>query len=382
MYLFRNILKILTALTCFCLVIFFLLDGCGGMSEGEDEDVRRTDDRRGRGRYENNDDGTLDRGRGRDDGDGDSDRHHPKGEGERTEIESEMITPVDQTIDSDMVDLLFIINTSKSNRKYIEKSVLQQKLGDLIPSLNNEGIDWRIFTTCGDTDEDNPIYNGKLHEIENDGDVIPFYYLENHTLDSYNASDPEDFTSKRFIDTISHDTSQRAYCNFPPFCSHTEKENRPLKALSGFIDNNRRFQYLREGADLVVIIISNRDEQPSQTKPKKSQHPSEVFDQFKSSFPDKSLFAIDFVINPIDKSCQKADKKSEGSELISLLPLITKGSNNSICSDHYSQIIIDLIREKQGKEVTRRQPSSIRSVESPQPQLIRSYMYGDNIESR
>ena len=393
MYLFRNILRIAVLLFSLCLTFFFVLDGCGGMSDG-DEDSEDRDFRNNRDRRERDRDRNRARGRSEDlreednlngiNEDEDDVERFSKSESRwrgdnfgddqvATTPASQIIEPLEQSSLSEKIDFLFVIDTSLSNRKFIEKSVLQKKLGSFIPRLNDENIDWRIFTTCGHTDEDKPIYDGRLHEMEHNGTLINFLYLDNHILDSYNARDPLAFMSAVFIDTISH--PNRVNCSRPPFC-HRNTENRPLKALSGFLNTAHRHQILRDDADMLVIIISNQDEQPSKTKPKKPYDPRKITDQFEQSFPDKNLFAINFVVKSTDASC----KKGKPASFIPQLGILTNGLTESICSNNYTHTIIEFIREKQGKPVRRRRPVSTRNT--AEPENLRNYIYGDNLDLR
>ena len=391
MYLFRNIIRLVVLLSGLCLAFFFILDGCGGMSGGdedfEDRDFRNNRDRRDRGRDrnrvrggdedlreedgldENDEDGGFrgfDKSAGRWGGD-------DFGDDQEAVPASQIIEPLEQSSLSEKIDFLFILDTSLSNRKFIEKSVLQKKLGTFIPRLNDEGIDWRIFTTCGHTDKDKPIYDGRLHEMEHNGTLINFLYLDNHILDSYNARDPLAFVSEVFIDTISH--PKRVHCSRPPFC-HRNTENRPLKALSGFLNTASRHQILRDDADMLVIIISNQDERPSKTKPKKPYDPRKITDQFEQIFPDKNLFAINFVVKSTDASC----KKGKAAVFIPQLGILTNGLTESICSNNYTHTIIEFIREKQGKAVRRHRPVSTKKAE--EPENLRNYIYGENLDLR
>lgn len=388
MYLFRNILRVTALLVCLCLTFFFILDGCGGMSgSDEDSDVRddRDRDRRGRDRRDRDRGGARgneedlnsdndDEGFGRFDNPDD----HFRGDPDEDSLGGEphqIIQPLENSSLSEKIDFLFILDTSPSNRKFIEKSVMQKKLGTFIARLNNEDIDWRIFTTCGHTDKDEPIYNGRLHEMEHNGTLINFLYLDNHILDSYNSKNPSSFISEVFIDTISH--PKRVNCKRPPFC-YRNNENRPLKALSGFLNTAHHQQILRDDStDLIVIIISNQDERPSKEKPKQPYDPRNITDQFEQHFPDKNFFAINFVVKSTDSNCRGGKTAS----FIPQLGILTEGLNESICSNNYTQTIIDFIREKQGKTVRRRQPISTRTHEDT-PENLRNYIYGENLERR
>ena len=386
MYLFRNILRIAFLLSCLCLTFFFILDGCGGMSGGdedsEDRDFRDRDRRSGRdrSRARGSDEDLRQDDLGEEDGSDRFSRSASQWRGDDSDEDqmaaapsSHIIEPLEQSSLSEKIDFLFILDTSLSNRKFIEKSVMQKKLGTFIPRLNDEKIDWRVFTTCGHTDEDEPIYDGRLHEMEHNGTLINFLYLDNHILDSYNARDPLAFVSEVFIDTISH--PKRANCKRPPFC-HRNTENRPLKALSGFLNTAHRHQILRDDADMIVIIISNQDERPSKKKPKKPYDPRKVTDQFEQSFPDKNFFAINFVVKSTDASC----KKGKAASFIPQLGILTNGLTESICSNNYTHTIIEFIREKQGKAVRRHQPVSTRTAE--EPENLRNYIYGEDLDLR
>ena len=384
MYLFQKILRIIALVSCLSLVFFFLLDGCGGMSGSDEDDFRDRD----RGRGDRGRDSFRDRGEDRPEeeeerGGGFRERFNERGlpssdsedESISTERESLLLEPLEQTTASEKIDFLFIVDTSPSSRKYIKKAVIKQKLGSFIYKLNEEGIDWRILTTCGHTNDKEPLYNGRLHEMEHRGSLIKFLYLENDVLNSYNVQNQTAFNSEVFIDTISHDAGQRGFCKLPPFC-YKDKENRPLKALGGFLDISHHV--LRKDADLIVVVISNQDERPSQKKPKQPYSPRKIIDKFEQKFSNKNLFVINFVLKSTDTNC--VDRRGKTASLIPQLAILTSGLTESICSKFYTQTIIDFIREKQGKEVMN--PRRRTPVESESPANLRSYLYGDDLELR
>ena len=348
------------------------------MSEEDDPDFRdrdrdRSERRRDgfRGGREDNEDGLEEEEGGRFRRDGGFLSEEEGGGAEPGE--ELLLQPLEYTTASEKIDFLFIMDTSPSSRKYIEKSVIQQKLGSFIYDLNKEDIDWRILTTCGHTDDKEPLYNGRLHEMEHRGSLIKSLYLDKNVLESYNASNQEAFNSEVFIDTISHDTKQRQHCKKPPFC-YKNKENRPLKAFSGFLDIAHHV--LRRDADLIVVIISSQDERPSNKKPKQPHSPREIIDKFEDKFSDKNLFVINFVLKSTDPGC--VDRKGKIASFIPQLAILTSGLTESICSQFYSQTIVDFIREKQGKEISRRQLST----DSGSPENLRSYLYGSELELR
>ena len=391
MYLFRNIFRIVTVLSCLCLVVFFVLEGCGGMSGG-DEDFPEEIDRDWRDRNRDRD---RDRG-DRDDEDLESEEggggflgfgksNRSRSADEELDEDLEIITSPtinpsdDQNPLSEKIDFLFIVDTSNSNKEYIKESTIQKKLGNFIPKLNEENIDWRIYTTCGHTDDEETIYNGRLHELEHNGILIPFLYLDNSILNADDARDPLAYTSEVFIDTISHPS--RRNCDMPPFC-YRDRENRPLKALSGFLSTASKNEVLREDADLVIVIISNQDERPAKSKafskPKNPYDPRNIQAQLKEDFPDKTWHAVTFVVRSTDSDC--TDGKA--SSYIPQLARLTGGLTANICSNTYAQTIIDFTREKQGKEVRRRRrspPTTQQQVKSPGN--IRNDIYG-NIKRR
>ncbi|MDE0151856.1 MAG: hypothetical protein OXK80_05110 [Bdellovibrionales bacterium] len=368
MYLFRNILRISAVLSCLCLAVFLVLEGCGGMSGGDDDlrDDNRLDrqdrlsrrggpDGRGNRNRGNEDLGNTDDSGGQGFRSDDDEEIHPDSEETREVI---TIHPSDDQRNlSNKIDFLFILDASRSNQDYIEESVIQKKLGTFIEKLDQENINWRIYTTSGETDKDEPLYNGKLHELEHRGTIIPFLYLDNEVLSADNARDPKAYISEVFIDTISH--PKRRNCDMPPFC-YKDKENRPLKALSGFLNVASRYELLRNDADLVVIIISNQDERPSETKPKEPFAPTYIQDQLQEDFSDKTWHAITFVVRSTDSNCTDGKASSN----IPQLARLTGGLTASICSNTYAQTIIDFIREKQGKAVARRRVFQQKQEES------------------
>jgi len=352
MYLFRNILRIAALLSFLCLTVFFVLEGCGGMSGGDDEDEGLRDRKSTNRDWRNRSGG--DRGENEDlENGGNSPWSEPSSDKKSNE-EQEAVTvlqPSDnQNPLSDKIDFLFILDTSRSNQNYIKESTIQKKMGNFILKLNQAKIDWRILTTCGSTDKNDSL-RGHLHRLENKGTPIPLPYLENHNLKSYYHDETRSFTtyvSDVFIDTISH-PDRRKNCDNPPRCH--QKKNRPLQALSGFLKlvvSQPELGLLRDGADLIIIIISNQDEQPSKTYNPKDM-PGNIHDQLKEDFSDKTWHAITFVVKSKDDGCTNG----KASSFIPTIAPLTGGLVVNICLNTYAQTIIDFIQQKQGKRTAR-----------------------------
>jgi len=355
MYLFRNIFRIVAVLSFLCLSVFFILEGCGGLS-GSDEESGERNNRgidRGNwrdGRSSRNNEGLRDEGNGG----GGFGPYPPSSDdedfGEDSETETSLIInpSSNQPPLSDTIDFLFIIDASPSNKHYIKELTIQKKLENFIKMLNEAGIDWRVYTTSSAYTDENKLKNGRLHQLEYNKTLIDSLYLDNHILDAYNPRYPQNFTSEVFIDTISHPQRTgfwRQHCKMPPFC-HRNKQNRPLRALNGFLTIASKYDnVLREDADLVIIIISNQDEQPLNEE---IYNPTSIQNQLEENFSDKTWHAIAFVVVPTS-----ACKNCNGATYIPRLTILTSGKSYSIDSNTYAQTIIDFIKKKQGEKVER-----------------------------
>ena len=239
------------------------------------------------------------------------------------------------------VDILFVLNTSASMNYYL-KTGFEQRFTNFIPSI--EGLDWRIlFTNAGVSSGGffssfSRAMNGKPMRLEGRQGILKRRYLDKAVLD-YPDTFLRTITKKRSARSVTHSKNDRHdnICNFPPYCHNGRS---PLRATwAGFSANA---PFLREEADLVVVIISNSDER----KPSKFPLllPEEVVEQFRNVYESgKRLSVLSLIILPDDKKCllentqthKTGSKTSEGKNIAKLAEQ-TGGGNFSICLKDYS----------------------------------------------
>ncbi len=219
------------------------------------------------------------------------------------------------------IDFIFVIDASGSMDPDLLK--LGQGFQHLISKI--ESMDWRMmFTlawnqgaTYADYTGDKP-FNGQFMKPEHQGSLISQYYLNKETSNYEQA----------FLDTLTR--ANAGEIHLPPY-SHGANEQ-PLRSLKFAFErlaDNKAHTSLREGADVVAILITDEDE----TTPGVSA--KQVVDVFKERFPDKQLIAFAVLIKPEDPACLSQQGSVYGS-LTAELPTETEGVNISICEVDYS----------------------------------------------
>ena len=248
------------------------------------------------------------------------------------------------------VDVLFVLNTKKSMKFYLEEA-FSIRFSNFISKMDNS-TNWRfLFTT---TDFKNKMMEGVgfpyLHgtvriwternalggqamkiESAQEGILLERYYLDNSVPDYEQA----------FINTITR--KKEKSCRFPPHCHGSLVQ--PLKSLRTAFSINRSL--IREEADLAVVIISNADEEPINS-PYRVQ-PGQVISEFNNIYSSrKRLFVFSLIIPPDDQICLKANRDRQGIfskksvhyglSLDNLVEQTNRGGVFSICKADYSGI--------------------------------------------
>ena len=221
------------------------------------------------------------------------------------------------------LDFIFVIDASGSMDPDLLK--LGQGFQHLISKI--ESMDWRMMFTLAwsegiayaDYTGDKP-FNGQFMKPEHQGSLISQYYLDKETSNYEQA----------FLDTLTR--SNVSEINLPPY-SHggNEQPLRSLKFAFERLADNKAHTHLREGADVVVIIITDEDETAGVSA-------EQVFDVFKEHFPDKQLLAFAVLVKPEDPACLSQQNSNGGryGAFTSQLPIQTEGQNISICEVDYS----------------------------------------------
>ena len=222
------------------------------------------------------------------------------------------------------IDFIFVIDASGS----MDPDLL--KLGEGFQHLISkiEFMDWRMMFTLAWSQgahygayADSKPFNGQFMKPEHQGSLINQYYLDKKTSNYEQV----------FLDTLTRaNPSQR---DLPPY-SHSGNEQ-PLRSLKFAFErlaDGKAHINLRDGADVVVVIITDEDEDAMVSA-------EQVIAVFEEHFPDKQLLAFAVLIKPEDPACLSQQGSSGGGRygtLTSQLPIQTEGRNISICEVDYS----------------------------------------------
>ncbi len=289
----------------------------------------------------------------------------PEGTGIGSYNEGGMAEEDSQLPSPQPVDILFVLNSHSSMHYYLNyltsmknNTRFQKRFQSFIPTLNKNGLDWRMFFT--NSDYSDGIFtkggsggyfkgrNGKAMHLEGRYGILREQILDQTVSDYLNTFM---YTITRGPDRTGDTRGGTNVCDYPPHCSNA----RPLKALKSSFAKNKNLT--RKGAHFIAIIVSNRDEDEKNGK----VTAEEVISEFKSVYgSDKRLSVLSVIIEPKNTKCfQKNEdrtffvyhhwQKGSYGVQISKLAKKTGGGNFSICLKDYSivaETIVHLSRQQ------------------------------------
>ena len=339
LYLIKHVKKMTSAFTfaqskslAFLSYLFIfaiaLSQGCGG-NGGEDPEEERRRERRDRSERDDSDFALPEDGEEEGFDPSSPFNIQPVADGEESLVES-VIEPIQQNGLKSVIDFVFVVDASSKNKTYISHTNISDKLGTFPSLLTANSIDWRIIFLNAEykLSKHKRYRNAKPLFLEYHGDSIRSQYLDEFILNTYHLHyDLNDI----FTDTLSHRSFgvNSGHCSLSPHCHHSSN-TRPLKVLSEFFKRGQPL--LRNGADVISVILTNRDEEKASKKPKKRTSAAEVIQQFQSLNPNKNFYAISIVTPPGEAEC-KSDRYNEPASYVPNLSMLTQGLVINICAD-------------------------------------------------
>lgn len=251
------------------------------------------------------------------------------------------------------VDILFLLDTSSTMHFYY-RDHFQHKFKNFI-SIIDQRLDWHLLYTHTEYFKKKWWYpagiNGKALNLESDIHVLESSKLTRSTPNYENV----------FLNSITFYPKRHAFddfddpeCNYPPYCQ--TGDSRPFTALKASFEVNKHL--MRAEADLVVVIVSNSDNNPTDendidTDEEEIVTAKQVVKSFNKIYINKRLFVFNIIIRPEDEDCLKfnqdqqalfsSDDVHEGKNLANLAKV--GGGNFSICSDNYDQVAQHIVSE-------------------------------------
>ncbi len=223
------------------------------------------------------------------------------------------------------VDILFVVDNALSTID--NQSELATKFKTLQRALGN--LDWQIGITTTDVSEGPFGLKGSLAPLVGGkkGERILTYSTPNF--------------EQIFFNTIIR--KETTNCGFSPQNPCPNPWVQPLKASIMAMEkrNHENRGFFRAQSDLVIIVLSNKNEMRTGTDYNPTQ-PQAVIDRFKSIWPeDKKLFVNGLVVVPGDENCLREIKQrfpydpSYGT-FVTRLSNMTAGKVTSICEKDYT----------------------------------------------
>ena len=276
-----------------------------------------------------------------------------------------------------LVDILIVADTSESMYHHLNN--LGSSLLDLLSVISH--YDWQIGITSADHgDHEDPLglqQHWRDHILDPHGTFGGLMNLENEKwlLNTKILTPKIDNYEDVFFHTLSHEPNRD--CHRPPYC-HPRLEQ-PLRSLiaamkRAHLDNS---SFFRPQADFVSLIVANEKER-SEDRARATQA-LQVVQTFNEIFGhlDKKFIAFNILI--LDEDCLAVEKENHKMASIATsiaeLADLTGGSNISICSKSYGQIL-----ENISKHIKNSLENSIVLKEDPVPETVRiEFMEGPEL---
>lgn len=214
------------------------------------------------------------------------------------------------------VDILFVIDNSASMRD--EQLKLGDRLSSFVDSLNN--VDWQIGITTTDTSSG---------EFGLKGSLVPLHGLNQYIL-TKNTPDYEEV----FANTVVRPEGVNCGSNCPSLVE------RPLEAATMAIAKGVVTGFVRSGAELAIVILSDADEGGDGTGTITT--PQFLLGTAASLFnQQKRVTGYGIVVEPGDADCLDQQRQftphSYYGYNAALLAQLTGGVIGNICDSNYSQ---------------------------------------------
>ena len=235
------------------------------------------------------------------------------------------------------LDLLFISNNTKSmkdilisiSKKWdhsIEYFNTEEGIGEKQPSfldILDSSVDWQAAFMSAE------VLGGeeRLFSLEYEGFLLDQKILTNR-LENY---------SQVFLDTLTRNVENP--CEFPPGCS--QKKARPLGAFEQFLGSESARAFMRDTADLAVLILTDDGEKKGRDG---FTLPEDIVSLFESLHGrEKRLYV--YAVTVLEDRCSEglrsnpfALRRSRSAPLVQRLVQMTGGQSFDICQESYVPI--------------------------------------------
>ena len=245
------------------------------------------------------------------------------------------LAPATDSLSEQPVDILFVIDSSRSMFSFLQYEEIQKKFGGFLHNIKN--LNWRIFFTNALVSKRG--FNGKAFNLQNNMGEMNRQHLDAQTANYKDV----------FLQTLATDNRRR--CFLSPKC--TGRHEQPLKALrSSFLLNQ---DITRKTADFVAVIITNSDESKMDGMTAEELVES-VIEEFEAVYgQDKRFFVFSLLVQPGEEgeessSCKEEQRSRQGwfkeaefGVTISQMAKQTGGGNFSICLPNFSVLLAKAI---------------------------------------
>ena len=255
-------------------------------------------------------------------------------------IQREPIESTDEKLSA--IDLLFISNNTRSmqniltsiNKKWdpsIESLKLNTEEGieEKKPSfldILDSSVDWQAAFMSAEVLRDEN--QERLFRLENEGFLLDQKILTNR-VENY---------PRVFLDTLTRNVENP--CEFPPGCSR--RKARPLSAFEQFLQSESARTFMRDTADLVVVILTNNREKRGRGG---LTLPEDITSLFKSLHGQGKRLYV-YGVTLLENRCSEEDmrsnpfalRRSRSASLVQRLVQMTGGQSFDICQESYVPI--------------------------------------------
>jgi hypothetical protein len=206
-----------------------------------------------------------------------------------------------------------------------ERSNLAQRIDGMIGVI--DGLDWQIAVTSTDTTSSNAVSDGNLIEMIG----LPGQYILNSNMDPATAQ------------SVFGNTVQ----NFPGGSGREEGIHASRRVLDRYFNGETwHSQFLRDGADLSIVVLSDEDESSNGADIRTT--PQQLVDYVQTGFSgQKNMVFHSIITRPGDSACLSGEGAYYGNTYDALSRLTGYGDQEgaiigSVCNQDYTAQLADI----------------------------------------
>ena len=211
---------------------------------------------------------------------------------------------VNQSVNSGVVDILFVIDNSGSMS--VEQERMQESFGNFVRGLDIDGLDFRIgiiTTDVSDAPNYKRSYTGEPKGSFQDGNLLQFpngsYYLTPDTAD----------IEEQFKQTVQRPETLMCDAGEPEYCPTGDE--RGIYAANLTVAFNKK-NFFREDSHIAIIFLSDEDVRgqglDSYYEPELYDYPTSLIETIRSKMGDTKMMSFHAIVVQDDECLEEQNQ--------------------------------------------------------------------------